>query len=84
MNAVVELFPKGPDLHHVLIEAGTISGPSDHPHLGQLRYFVSVVDADGGDPNVWDGSTHQAAIAEAGGWRLGVAHCRQRCKRWGR
>lgn len=72
MSEVVELLPKDADFHHTLIEAGTISGPPDHPHLGQLRYFVSVVDADGGALNVWDGPTHKDATDEARGWELPI------------
>jgi hypothetical protein len=72
MSNVVELFPKGTDLHNVLIEAGTISGPPDHPHLGEFRYFVSVVDADGDPLGVWDGATHKDAVYEARGWELPI------------
>ena len=72
MSNVVELFPEGANLHHVQIEAGTISGPPDHPHIGQLRYFVSIVDEEGAPLGVWDGSTHKEAVEEARGWELPI------------
>jgi len=70
MSNVIK-FPNS-EAKHMLIEAGTISGPPDHPYLGQLRYFVSVVDVDGAPLGVWDGPAHIDALDEARLWDMPI------------
>lgn len=41
---------------------GTRSIPTD---VGQVRYFIDVIEADGGRIGMWDGADHAKAVQEA-------------------
>lgn len=72
MGNIVELFMKGID--HVVIDGGFLKETVTesergvehvtHPP-GTYRYFVDVVEADGGVISMWDGSSYDAAMITA-------------------
>lgn len=53
---------------HILIEAGTIAGPSADPAAPRSHFFVSMVTGD--DPTrVWEGRSHEDAVRIAALWK---------------
>jgi hypothetical protein len=67
MSNVVAFPQAEPEPRHILIEAGTIAGPSTDPGLSRSHYFVSMVTGDD-QTRVWEGSTRADAIRIAGLW----------------
>jgi len=63
------------NVSHIEIDGGTITGPTvietaagkrTLPTLiGSHRYFVSVIEDDGGRICMWDGDSHDDAVMEA-------------------
>ncbi|WP_028034124.1 hypothetical protein [Chelativorans sp. J32] len=59
---------------HIEITSGTIQSATvtdengtreDLTRIGEHRFFVEVVEADGKRVSLWDGASHAAAIAQA-------------------
>ena len=61
-------MPEGePIQRHILIEAGTIAGPSTDPSLGTTHYFVSMVTT-ADQTRLWEGRSYDDAVRIAGLW----------------
>ncbi|MCX5579113.1 hypothetical protein [Kaistia terrae] len=67
MSNVVAFPQAEPAPRHILIEAGTIAGPSTDPSLGNTHYFVSMVTA-ADQTRLWEGRSHDDAVRIAGLW----------------
>ncbi|WP_128755480.1 hypothetical protein [Metarhizobium album] len=62
-------------MSHIEIDGGRVTGPTviegefgrrTVPTLiGSFRYFVSVIETDGGRIGMWDGASHEDAVKEA-------------------
>lgn len=60
--------------HYMLIDAGTVTGPPGHQHIGAFRYFVSVVTRGHEPLCVWDGTSVDDAVAQAVEWDLPIVN----------
>jgi len=67
MRSAHSLADSEPIQRHILIEAGTIAGPSTDPSLATTHYFVSMVTADD-QTRLWEGRSHADAVRIAGLW----------------
>ena len=63
-----------PEFSHVEIQHGIVRAQSvsdqqgtrpTFEHVGQHRFFVDVIEADGGRLGLWDGQSYEDAIREA-------------------
>lgn len=71
MSNVIRLSEAKAKPSHVLIEAGFV--PSVQSEAFQVRrYFLSVVEPDGGTTCVWDGPSHKDAMEQARLWELPI------------
>ncbi|MHA6688204.1 hypothetical protein [Mesorhizobium sp. A556] len=70
MSSVIPIFKRG----HVEIHGGVVSSSTitdahgtrpDRSNVGQYRFFVDLIERDGGRIGLWDGPAHADAIREA-------------------
>ncbi|MCX5580530.1 hypothetical protein [Kaistia terrae] len=67
MSNVVAFPQAEPEQRHILIEAGTIAGPSTDPSLASSHYFVSMVTGED-HTRIWEGRSRADAVRIAGLW----------------
>lgn len=71
MNNVIK-FPARDrvEIHYGLVTGATVTDAngtrSVFDHVGEQRFFIDLVDADGGRLAMWDGESYDAAIIAAG------------------
>lgn len=68
----VVTFPRPAAPRHMLIETGWVKSQQS-AGIGMRKYFVSVVEPDGGTTCVWDGAAHREALDAAYLWDLPIA-----------
>lgn len=56
-----------PIQRYILIEAGTVAGPSPDPNEPCTHFFVSMVTGDD-QTRMWEGASHADAVRIAGLW----------------
>ncbi|MET4636560.1 hypothetical protein [Kaistia defluvii] len=72
MSNVVNFPRNDSPPRHILIETGWVESQQG-AGIGIRKYFVSVVEQDGGTTCVWDGTTHKDALDAAHLWELPIA-----------
>lgn len=70
MSNVTPIFKKGyVEIHGGAVSSATITDAlgtrPDVSTVGQFRFFVDLIEPDGGRIGMWDGSTYDDAIREA-------------------
>lgn len=49
----------------IVIRGGIIIKSTNPTDVGQFRYFVDVIEAEGGEIGLWDGASYNQAVIEA-------------------
>jgi hypothetical protein len=70
MSSVIPIFKRGHvEIHGGIVSSATITNANgtrpDWSNVGQYRFFVDLIEPDGGRAGMWNGSSYDDAIREA-------------------